>query len=56
MAAEANKNSLNVKIPDRRAVVFERTKIVEDEELPDEFFELTTAEAKKQQRELTEQV
>lgn len=55
MAADANKDSLSVKVPDRRAVMFERVKEIENEEVSDEFFELTVTEAKKKQRELTEQ-
>ncbi|KAI6190768.1 Tether containing UBX domain for GLUT4 [Aphelenchoides bicaudatus] len=59
LAAESNTDSFNVRMPDRRAVVFERVKessVEEAEEINDEFFELTAAEAKAMQRELSEQV
>lgn len=59
MIAEANgKLSSMIKTADRRAVLFERVKkeTCIEEEISDDFYELTVAEAKKMQRELGEQV
>lgn len=56
MVNESGKDVLDNEVPDRRAVIFERQVQQSDEEEPEEFFELTVAEAKRMQRELSEQV
>lgn len=61
MADELRQNAdqYNVRAPERRAVLFERKpqQLTEvDESESDEFFEVTAVEAKRMQRELSEQV
>jgi hypothetical protein len=56
MVEDSKSNELEIAIPDRQPVIFERKReeVIEDE--PDEFFEVTVAEAKLMQRELSEKV
>jgi hypothetical protein len=57
MNSESGKLAANLKAPERRPVIFERKPITtNDEEEPEEFFEVTANEAKKMQRELSEKV